>query len=103
MADINTLILDDNSNPVFFNQRLSDKDLLISRLNSLIRDENYAIENYSSFLYHNRKNLPTKVAQIITDIMNEEKIHVFELMNCLKLLDSSYKKASDNADEENRE
>ena len=66
-------------------------------LRKLINGEYEAIEDYQKAL-ENIKDVDTK--KVITDIMNEEKVHVQELILLLKKVDKYYNSAVEKAKEE---
>lgn len=91
--DITSLVFEDMSMCNKINTFMDDKTQIASRLYRLIQDENYAINGYVQFLNEFKSKLPKKLIKIIEDITQEEKVHVGELIECLKLIDPNYIKA----------
>ena len=90
--NINSLIIE--SSECYSSVSLIDsKTRICDSLYNLIQDENYAVKGYVRFLNEFKSKLPKKVIDIIEDIIQEEKVHVGELIECLKLADPNYIKA----------
>ena len=59
-----------------------------------------AVKEYVRFLNRFKSKLPAKVVKIIDEITQEERVHVGELIECLKLTDPNYIKALEQSKKE---
>ena len=76
------------------------KTEICDNLYKLIQDENDAVKEYVRFLNRFKSKLPAKVVKIIDEITQEERVHVGELIECLKLTDPNYIKALEQSKKE---
>ena len=90
MSDINSLVTNSSIKDSYCEQKIR----------SLINSEYEAIRDYQNALYMMDKY--PEAVKVITDIMNEEKVHVEELNNLLKKIDPYYNIAVKKAKEESK-